>query len=399
MSNRWITDIDKQEAVIWNIIQQLLATHKRPSNMSDTNMEKILEALDDLLDKKLAKQKAEFIEEVSRKFKNEIDELNGHIFQLQQDNDNLKQRVAYLEKERQTEKDNVASAKAHAIENDQYARRNNMVVFGINEQEKNPAEAIRKIIKEKIKISLKADDIEICHRLGKKTLNKNRPVIVRFRYRDVKWEVISERKALKGTGVIFAEDMCKELQDLQKTVSGHPNVQSCWAWNGKVQAKDATGKVHNIRYGSNWQRYFSRPSTEDAGHEENGTSTEDAGQDGNRIATDDVGQQGKRDWCKKKQVSIKGGKMKMDYLTDIYIYMYMCVAWCGDCTFIELWCAHITAELKTYMSIYMYMDVCTTHDRYIIFCPPGVYWKVERIFSLGMIKTLGKRPRISCIKK
>ena len=88
----------------------------KTSNMRDTNMEKILEALDDLLDKKLAKQKAEFIEEVSRKFKNEIDELNGRIFQLQQDNENLKQRVAYLEKERQTEKDNVASAKAHAIE-------------------------------------------------------------------------------------------------------------------------------------------------------------------------------------------------------------------------------------------------------------------------------------------
>ena len=98
----------------------------------------------------------------------EIDELNVYIFQLQQDNENLKQRVAYLEKERQTEKDNVASANAHAIENDQYARRNNMVVLGINEQEKNPAEAKRKIIKEKIKISLKADDIETCHRLGKK---------------------------------------------------------------------------------------------------------------------------------------------------------------------------------------------------------------------------------------
>ena len=159
-------------------------------------------------------------------------------------------------------------------------------------------------------------------------------------------------------------------------------------------------KVHNISFGSNWQRYFSRTSTEDAGHEGIRTSTEDAGKDGNRIAMEDAGKEGKRDWSKKKQASIKGEKMKMDYLTkwlppwrkgritclwiksvfdcltigiihetmvvhmtwvwtffNNYINIYM--AWCCNCRCIDLWCAYIAAEPKTYI----YIHVCATCGR------------------------------------
>ena len=33
-------------------------------------------------------------------------------------------------------------------------------------------------------------------------------------------------------------------------------VQTCWAWNGKVQAKDRDGNVKTVRYGIDWQKKF-----------------------------------------------------------------------------------------------------------------------------------------------
>ena len=104
-----------------------------------------------------------------------------------------------------------------------------MVVFVIAESRNNIAETkIKEIIKEKLRITLKPDAIEISHRLSKKkTLNKIRPVIVKFRFRDDKWDVMKARRALKDSGISFAEDMCRELQDLQKDVANHAGVQAC----------------------------------------------------------------------------------------------------------------------------------------------------------------------------
>lgn len=249
--------------------------HSTPMAKNNMDMDNMLKALEKMLDEKLEKQKAEFVKEVSIKYDKEINELKGRVFELEQNNDELKQRVEHLEKERKLEKDNVMAAKTHAIENDQYARRNNMLVFGIDEKVQEPAATVREIIKDKLNITLKPDDIEICHRMGRKTLNKNRPLIIRFRFRDVKWDVMSCRKSLKGSGISFSEDMCKELQELQKAVAAHPNVRSTWSWNGKIFAKDDKDNIRTIRYGRNWQGYFGATTNTDEGAENNEEMTSD----------------------------------------------------------------------------------------------------------------------------
>ena len=64
---------------------------------------------------------------------------------------------------------------------------------------------------------------------------------------------------LKNTGITFSEDLVKELQDLQKTLSTHAGVESSWSWNGKVMAKNHAGKVHTIHYGAVWEKHFPAP--------------------------------------------------------------------------------------------------------------------------------------------
>ena len=227
--------------------------HNGTEQLPNMSMSALQSMMERVLDKKLSQMKHEILSDLSPEF----DKLHSEVFDLKQENDKLKKRVESLEKARQDEHDNIKSAKARAVENDQYARRSNIIVFGLEELRKDELiPRIHNIVKEKIKIKLNHDDIEICHRLGQKTLNKKRPVVVKFRYRDVKWDVMKERKNLKDSGITFSEDLCLELQQLQRDVSNHPGVQACWAWNGKVQAKDRDGNVKTVRYGTDWKKKF-----------------------------------------------------------------------------------------------------------------------------------------------
>ena len=60
----------------------------------------------------------------------------------------------------------------------------------------------------------------------------------------------------KKTGVVFAEDLCNEIKTLYEEVRNHKNVDSAWAWNGKIFGKNKSGEIHTIRYGSQLKHMF-----------------------------------------------------------------------------------------------------------------------------------------------
>ena len=132
-----------------------------------------------------------------------------------------------------------------------------MVVYGIQLQDKqDPGDAIIDVVKNHLATTLPRSAIEICHPLGKNTNNNKRSLIVKFRYRDVKWDIMKKRKLLKKTGIVFAEDLCNEIKTLYEEVRNHKNVDSAWAWNGKIFGKNKSGEIHTIRYGSQWKHLF-----------------------------------------------------------------------------------------------------------------------------------------------
>lgn len=225
-----------------------------PFDAGVKKLESLEAVIDRLLSTRLNEVKCNIVREIKGVVTDQLEELNGRVFELEIKNAALEERVKRLETAAATNNSKVASeAKVRAIENDQYARRSNMIIIGHKEtQDENPIKSVVKLLKDKLNIEMKEKNIEICHRMGQVTLNKIRPMIVKFRYRDTKWDTMKARRGLKGTGITFIEDLCKEMQELQKEVRAYQNTAACFAWNGKILAKDKQGNIVNIRYGSNW---------------------------------------------------------------------------------------------------------------------------------------------------
>ena len=92
-----------------------------------------------------------------------------------------------------------------------------MVVFGVRVKDKeDPGDVVLETIKDHLKLQLQRSDIEICHALGNENSRspRPRPLIVKFRYRDTKWDVMKARKTLKKTGIVFTEDLCQEFYSM-----------------------------------------------------------------------------------------------------------------------------------------------------------------------------------------
>ena len=265
-------------------IQPIETSTPAPITMSKTE---IIDKLSQMLDEKLSRQRNDIISEMKNivttqisevkvELSEEIQVLRGQIHDINIENSALKAEIDQLKHITTEGKKRVEDAKIHSIENDQYARRSNIIVYGVQEiRNENPGQLVTNIVKEKLNIILPPNSIEVCHRLGTRTLNKNRPIVARFRYRDLKWDIMKARKSLKGTGIVFGEDLCLEFRELQNEIRSHPNISDCWAWNGKLFAKSKGGKIITIKYGSRWQDKLLANDHEDVQPPESGEGLND----------------------------------------------------------------------------------------------------------------------------
>ena len=87
---------------------------------------------------------------------------------------------------------------------------------------------VRELIHNKLGYKLVDSDIEVAHRLGSYQSNKDRAVIVRFNSRKVTEEVTSRRRALKGSGIVIAEDLTKINAARYKKVRELSGVVRAW---------------------------------------------------------------------------------------------------------------------------------------------------------------------------
>ena len=246
------------------IKDQLSFTENQTVLEIDNGAANMAETMEQVVERAMARQLTVQLEpmridlaEIKSSITQDVNELKGKVFDLELENISLRNRVEHIEEFQRNHNQNVQNAQNKAIENDQYARRSNIILYGIRE---NAGEELKPIvvdlIKSKIKITLKPYDIEVCHRVGTTVLGKSRPIVIRFRFRDTKWDIMKQRKCLKGTGIVMGEDLCRELRDLQKKIGQSQGVADTWAWNGKVFAKNLHGKIFSIRYGEDWRLKF-----------------------------------------------------------------------------------------------------------------------------------------------
>ena len=245
-----------------------MATNTEPASGA---MDKIISSMDTMLENKMTEHKNILINEMKATlekeigalkthYDREIDDLKDEVHTLSVQNKSLSEKADKLWSERQATMANINNVRVANVITAQYTRRANIIVHGVPEAAGNDQEdcnnVVRSLIKDKLKVDLQRCYIEVCHRLGGLTLNKKRPMVVRFRFRDTKWDLMKMRKNLKGTGIGFAEDLCPEIRTLHKEVKEDPPVVDSWAWNGKLFAKSTSGNVHQIQYGKNWKSMF-----------------------------------------------------------------------------------------------------------------------------------------------
>ena len=148
----------------------------------------------------------------------------------------------------------------------QYSRRNNIRVFGIPEKPDEDTDALVCSIAERIGVRITSHDIDRSHRVGKRMpipsqppsyasaahsdqsrQNPSRPIIVKFVSHKSKLALIRNRRKLKGSKVVVAEDLTKKKATLLSKTSSHEKVRTAWTTDGRVFAMIKTMNGREMR--------------------------------------------------------------------------------------------------------------------------------------------------------
>lgn len=152
----------------------------------------------------------------------ELNSLKEHCNNLERSFDSLSQEIDNLE---------------------QYSRRNCLLVHGVKEQhemDNTPGESredtdelVRKAL-EKLHVDISPEDLDRSHRIGKKTTNKNRPIIVKFTRYKKRNEVFRAKRNLKKTGITITESLTALRLQLLKEAQTKEDVTLAWTSDGRI---------------------------------------------------------------------------------------------------------------------------------------------------------------------
>lgn len=177
--------------------------------------------------------------------------LKKEISAVQESMKTLTDENIALRKELINTKQTINKLETKVNDLEQYTRRNNLRVFGVPdtgvwETAEQAEEKVLNVINKKLSMAdIKGNDIEIAHRVGKFQQGKNRAIIVRFLSRKIKEKVIRERRKLKGSKMLIAEDLTKENAAWFFQVKSTPGVTSTWTRNGETFISTPSG-IHKV---------------------------------------------------------------------------------------------------------------------------------------------------------
>ena len=130
---------------------------------------------------------------------------------------------------------------------EQYSMRNCILVHGIVEETVEDTNEKIITLQQSMDETLKPEDIDRSHRLGKPKSSKNakpRPIIVKFVRYTSRNRIYRNKKKLKGTGISLTESLtAKRINVLEKAREEH-TFNNVWSQDGKIMFFDKnTNKV------------------------------------------------------------------------------------------------------------------------------------------------------------
>ena len=177
-------------------------------------------------------------------YKNDVDSLNV-------DNDRLrglvmqqKQEISEMKKVVKESHKIAIESKSKANKNEQYSRKTNVKIYGVddvrgaNGKWQDTQTTVRQVLKKKVNVDIKSEDIIACHRIpgGQGDI---RPVLLKVKNTDIKSKIMRKRKDFRDdkTGRRLADDVTKDNADLINRLNKHEKIESAWFFNCNVFAK------------------------------------------------------------------------------------------------------------------------------------------------------------------
>lgn len=141
-------------------------------------------------------------------------ELEEKVGELVSENSRLKERVKYSE---------------------EAAKRNQVVVFGLEERTEDSLEnRIIDTFTNILLVNIKPQDLDNIYRIGTKSEGRHRPVVVRFVRYFVKRQILQNLKKLKGTGITVTNDLTIEQQQNQKLLYKYFKIAKSKNFEAKI---------------------------------------------------------------------------------------------------------------------------------------------------------------------
>ncbi|XP_069136110.1 uncharacterized protein [Argopecten irradians] len=183
-------------------------------------------------------------DEIRQENKEMIERLEGKVFDLENENERLRETVGQLETSVQIAEERIVHMARRDNALEQQGRKNSIRIVGLNSDRTETAEVCvekcAKFFRDNLKVDVKVTDIDIAHRLGP------RSTICKFVRRMKKFEVMKARKELKGKKIYIFEDLTQENQQILKRAYELDCVENSWSIEGKLFVKLRNGKKRRI---------------------------------------------------------------------------------------------------------------------------------------------------------
>lgn len=130
----------------------------------------------------------------------------------------MKTKNENIDKKIQENQSKISEQEKKWIQKEKEERRKNVIIYGIEEKEKNISELellCLKIINEELKVTVSINEIDRIIRLGSRE-NRNKPILIKFLSTRKAFELLSNKKNLKGSKIFISEDLPKEVQIKRK---------------------------------------------------------------------------------------------------------------------------------------------------------------------------------------
>lgn len=208
-------------------------------------LDKVYERIQEL------ERKSQKAEKSVTSLRNNLSDKETDIEHLRKENESLKKKIEDLDKGLAETKQATKVNEMHVNDIEQYTRRNNIRIYGIDDRDENETaeettEKVIKFLKESLDIKAQGRDIDIAHRMGSFLEDGNRIIICRFASRMLRNEVIKRRKSLKGSVYVVREDLTNKNAKLLEKASKVSNVSAAWSDQGKVLVLLESGKKMQV---------------------------------------------------------------------------------------------------------------------------------------------------------